>query len=65
MTSTTKPTCVEMFSGAGGAAIGLDRAGFEHLAMVEWDSSACAAARQSNPDWHVLEGDVDTGGLGC
>ena len=63
MTSTTKPTCVEMFSGAGGAAIGLDRAGFEHLAMVEWDGSACAAARRSNPDWHVLEGDVDAPGL--
>jgi len=33
---------VELFSGCGGLAMGLARAGFSHLAMVEWDADACA-----------------------
>lgn len=32
---------VELFSGAGGLAMGLARAGFEHELMVEWDKDAC------------------------
>jgi DNA (cytosine-5)-methyltransferase 1 len=31
---------VELFSGAGGLAIGLARSGFKHLAVVEWDDEA-------------------------
>ena len=34
--------CLELFAGAGGAAIGIERAGFEHLALVEWDKDAHA-----------------------
>ena len=29
--------CVEMFAGAGGLALGLDAAGIEHEAIIEWD----------------------------
>ncbi len=32
---------VELFSGAGGLAMGLARAGFKHDLMVEWDHDAC------------------------
>lgn len=32
--------CVELFSGAGGLALGLHQAGFEHEALYEWNASA-------------------------
>ena len=33
-----KLTCVEICAGAGGQAIGLENAGFEHVALVEYES---------------------------
>ena len=33
-----QPTVVELFAGAGGMAIGLERSGLKHVALVEWDS---------------------------
>ena len=33
---------VELFAGAGGAALGLHTAGVEHLRCIEWDESAAA-----------------------
>ncbi len=33
-------------------------AGFEHLAAVEIDSSACNTLRANRPEWNVYEGDV-------
>ena len=51
-------TCVEICAGAGGQAIGLERAGFEGLAHVEYDRHACATLRLNRPDWNVIEGDV-------
>jgi len=38
---------VEIFSGAGGLALGIARAGFEHLAVVEWDGDACRTMREN------------------
>lgn len=38
---------VEIFSGAGGLALGIARAGFEHLAVVEWDEQACETLREN------------------
>ena len=51
-------TCIEICSGAGGQAIGLERAGFEALAHVEYDRHACATLRINRPGWNVIEGDV-------
>ncbi len=31
---------IELFSGAGGLALGLHAAGFKHAALYEWNSSA-------------------------
>ncbi|MBO4287613.1 MAG: DNA cytosine methyltransferase [Kiritimatiellae bacterium] len=53
-----KLTCVEICAGAGGQAIGLDMAGFKHLALVEYESDYCAVLRINRPDWNVLCGDV-------
>jgi len=51
-------TCIEICSGAGGQALGLERAGFEALAHVEYDRHACATLRLNRPNWNVVEGDV-------
>lgn len=56
--NTFAPTCIEICSGAGGLALGLEIAGFETLAHVENDRYACATLRQNRPGWNVFEGDV-------
>lgn len=48
---------IELFAGAGGAALGLGTAGIEHAALVEWDASACATLRAAGLG-PVVEGDV-------
>jgi hypothetical protein len=49
------PTCIEICSGAGGQALGLEMAGFEALAHVETARHACATLRQNRPGWNVLK----------
>jgi DNA (cytosine-5)-methyltransferase 1 len=49
---------VEICAGAGGQALGLERAGFEHALAVELDPSACGTLRANRPAWKVAEGDV-------
>jgi DNA (cytosine-5)-methyltransferase 1 len=49
---------VEICAGAGGQALGLERAGFEHALAVELDGTACATLRANRPGWKVAEGDV-------
>jgi DNA (cytosine-5)-methyltransferase 1 len=48
--------CVELFAGAGGAALGLEAAGFSHLACIEYDPSACETLRTAGLP--CVEGDV-------
>lgn len=49
---------LELCAGAGGQGLGLERAGFEHAALVELEANACATLRQNRPDWTVIEGDL-------
>jgi len=49
--------CVELFAGAGGAALGIEAVGFTHIALCEWDKNACATLRAAGLG-PVLEGDV-------
>jgi DNA (cytosine-5)-methyltransferase 1 len=56
---------VELFAGAGGLAIGMSNAGFNHAAVVEWDHDACETFRQNQrhhmhsvEQWPLYEGDV-------
>ncbi|MET0401923.1 MAG: DNA cytosine methyltransferase [Cystobacter sp.] len=53
-------TAVEICAGAGGQAIGLEQAGFEHAAAVELDRDACATLRLNRPGWKVFEQDLRT-----
>ncbi len=49
---------LELFAGAGGLAIGLEKAGIKCLAANEIDKWACQTLRKNRPKWNVLEGDV-------
>ncbi|MBW6521043.1 MAG: DNA cytosine methyltransferase [Desulfoarculaceae bacterium] len=56
---------VELFAGAGGLAMGASLAGFESLAVVEWDKWACGTIRENQrrgyplvQNWPLWEGDV-------
>jgi len=56
---------VELFAGAGGLALGCEIAGFENLAVVEWDRWACDTVRENQKlgnslvrDWGLHQGDV-------
>ena len=54
----TDLTSVEICTGAGGQALGLERAGFSHEACVEIENAACETLRLNRPHWNVLERDL-------
>lgn len=59
-----KLNCIEICAGAGGQALGLEKAGFEPEALVEIDKPCCNTLRLNRPHWNVLEQDVkDFSGL--
>ena len=49
---------IEICAGAGGQALGLEQAGFEHLALVEIEPLACQTLKLNRPGWNVIESDV-------
>lgn len=53
-----KYTVLELFAGAGGLAVGLEKAGLNCIALNEIDKWACQTLRKNRPQWRVLEGDI-------
>lgn len=53
-----KKKCIELFAGAGGLALGLEKAGFEEIGLVEIDKTACETLRLNRPHWNVIEEDI-------
>ena len=49
---------LELFAGAGGLAIGMEKAGLKCIALNEIDKFACQTLRKNRPNWNVLEGDI-------
>jgi len=49
---------IEICAGAGGQALGLEQAGFEHVNLIEIEAAACQTLRINRQHWHVTEGDI-------
>ncbi len=49
---------LELFSGAGGLALGLEAAGFETCALIEYNRDACLTLKANRPQWNVIRADV-------
>lgn len=49
---------LELFAGAGGLAVGLEKSGLKCVALNEIDKWACQTLRDNRPNWKVLEGDI-------
>lgn len=57
-TQARRRRSIEICAGAGGQAVGLEAAGFDHVALVEIDATACQTLRLNRPEWHVIESDL-------
>lgn len=51
-------TSIEICAGAGGQAVGLEQAGFDHLALVEIERIACETLHLNRPKWNIINKDV-------
>ena len=49
---------IELFAGAGGLALGLEQAGFEHIGLVEFNRDAAETLKKNRPNWNVLCEDI-------
>ena len=49
---------LEICAGAGGQALGLEKAGFEHVGLVEIEPAACQTLRLNRPQWNIIEDDL-------
>lgn len=49
---------IEICAGAGGQALGLELADFQHQNLVEIDKAACDTLRLNRPHWSVVEDDL-------
>lgn len=52
-------TVLELFAGAGGLALGLERAGLHCTMLNEINHWACETLRTNRPNWNVVESNVE------
>jgi len=56
--SAAELTCLEICAGGGGQSLGLEQAGFSHVAAVEIDLYACETLRLNRKEWNIVERDI-------
>lgn len=52
-------TSMELCAGAGGQALGLEQAGYDHRALVELEAPYCSTLRINRAHWNVIQGDLN------
>ena len=59
---TKKGSCyfrtIELFAGPGGLALGLEKAGFDTIGLIEIDKNAADTLKKNRPEWNVINDDV-------
>lgn len=53
-----KHTTIELFAGAGGLALGIEKAGFDTLGLIEFDRDASDTLKCNRPEWKVINDDI-------
>lgn len=57
--AVTKPfTAIELFAGAGGLALGIEKAGFNTIGLIELDKVAADTLKCNRPNWWVINDDI-------
>jgi DNA (cytosine-5)-methyltransferase 1 len=51
-------TTIELFAGAGGLALGIERAGFNTLGLIEYDKDAADTLKYNRKSWNVIHNDI-------
>ena len=51
-------TTIELFAGAGGLALGIEKAKFKTLGLIEFDRDAAESLRTNRPEWRVINDDI-------
>ena len=51
-------TSIELFAGAGGLALGVEKAGFNTLGLIEFDKDAADTLKKNRPEWNVIHDDI-------
>ena len=51
-------SAIELFAGAGGLALGLEKAGFKTQGLVEVDKDAAETLMKNRPEWRVIHDDI-------
>lgn len=51
-------TTIELFAGAGGLALGVEKAGFNTIGLVEFNKDACDTLRANRSNWNIICDDI-------
>lgn len=49
---------IELFAGAGGLALGIEKAGFKTIGLIEFDKDAADTLKRNRPTWNVINEDI-------
>lgn len=56
--NNNKPRAIELFAGGGGLALGIEKAGFDTIALIEVDKDASDTLKCNRPNWNVICDDI-------